>query len=311
LTVVRDVTIRVAIPADREALEALQWRASLSNAEDREALLAHPDAIELPLSQIEAGGVFVAESEGSIGGFAAILSREDGDAELDALFVEPDRWRQGIGRLLVEYCCASAMASNASAMRVIGNPHAEGFYVACGFHVLGTEATRFGVGLVMRRDLINMPEKRNLTIYDAAGGHDGLLKLAHAWHRCVLHDEVVSHAFSHGYHPQHTERLAAYWAEALGGPAMYSGRHGDETSVVRMHSGNGEHDEMNRRAIACFDQALADAGFAGDERLCRVLHDYFAWATNTTMSRYHVSADDVPAGLRISRWSWEGLVEEA
>src|SRR5215813_8225291 len=57
------------------------------------------------------------------------------------------------------------------------------------------------------------------TIYEAAGGLDGLVRLAHAWHTRVLEDEVVSHAFSHGYHPQHTERLAAYWAEALGGPA--------------------------------------------------------------------------------------------
>ena len=58
----------------------------------------------------------------------------------------------------------------------------------------------------------------------------------------------------------HTERLAAYWAEALGGPMTFSTEYGDETSVVRMHSGNGAHDEMDRRAIACFDQALADVG---------------------------------------------------
>ena len=76
-------------------------------------------------------------------------------------------------------------------------------------------------------------------------------------------DEVVSHAFSHGYHPQHTERLAAYWAEALGGPTSYSETYGDETSVVRLHSGNGPHEEMDRRAISCFDQALADVGLAG------------------------------------------------
>ena len=56
------------------------------------------------------------------------------------------------------------------------------------------------------------------TIYEAAGGLDALLKLAHEWHTRVLEDEVVSHAFSHGYHPQHTERLAAYWAVALVGP---------------------------------------------------------------------------------------------
>jgi hemoglobin len=146
------------------------------------------------------------------------------------------------------------------------------------------------------------------TVYQAAGGADGLLRLAGAWHTRVMDDEVVSHAFSHGYHPDHTERLAAYWAEALGGPAAFSDAYGDETSVVRMHSGNGPHEEMDRRAIACFDQALVDVGLAADKRLQQVLHDYFAWATTTTMSRYHGSADDVPDDLRMPHWSWDGLV---
>jgi hemoglobin len=67
---------------------------------------------------------------------------------------------------------------------------------------------------------------------------------------------------------------------------------------------------MDQRAIACFDQALEDAGLATDERLRRVLHDYFAWATTTTMSRYHGSADDVPDGLHIPKWSWDGPVRQ-
>ena len=66
------------------------------------------------------------------------------------------------------------------------------------------------------------------------------------------------------------------------------------------------HDEMDLRAIACFDEALADVGLPDDAPLRRVLHDYFAWATTTTMARYHRSADDVP-GLRVPRWSWDGL----
>jgi len=145
------------------------------------------------------------------------------------------------------------------------------------------------------------------TVYEAAGGIGGLRRLAEAWHTRVMADEEVSHAFSHGYRPDHSERLAAYWAEAMGGPPLYSDAYGDETSVVRIHSGNGAHEEMDRRAIACFDQALADTGLATDERLGHVLHDYFAWATTTTMARYHRSADDVPDGLAIPRWSWDGL----
>ncbi|MFZ0667889.1 MAG: group II truncated hemoglobin [Acidimicrobiales bacterium] len=145
------------------------------------------------------------------------------------------------------------------------------------------------------------------TVYEAAGGEAGLLRLAHAWHERVMADEIVSHAFSHGFHPEHTERLAAYWGEALGGPANYSASNGTETEVVRMHSGNGPHDEMDRRAIACFDQALADAGL-DDDQVRQVLHDYFTWATKTTMARYHHGKDEVPDGLAIPQWSWDGLV---
>ncbi len=145
------------------------------------------------------------------------------------------------------------------------------------------------------------------SLYETAGSDEGLLRLAEAWHVRVMADEVVGHAFSHGFHPHHTERLAAYWVEALGGPDRYSARYGSETEVVRMHSGNGEHEEMDRRAIACFDDALGDVGIDVDGPLGRTLHDYFAWATTTTMARYPESADDVPEGLRIPRWSWDGL----
>jgi hemoglobin len=145
------------------------------------------------------------------------------------------------------------------------------------------------------------------SVYEAAGGSAGLLRLAEAWHSRVMADEIVSHAFSHGFHPQHSERLAAYWAEALGGPTTYSATYGDETSVVRIHSGNGPHEEMDRGAIACFDQAMHDAGLDADGPLRQVLHDYFAWATTTTLARYHKSADDVPEGMSIPRWSWDGL----
>jgi hemoglobin len=145
------------------------------------------------------------------------------------------------------------------------------------------------------------------SVYEAAGGGEGLLHIATAWHARVMADEIVSHAFSHGLHPQHAERLAAYWAEALGGPSSYSETYGDETSVVRIHSGNGAHEDMDRRAIACFDRALVDVGLNAPLR--QVLHDYFTWATTTTMARYHESADDVPDGLHIPRWSWGGLQE--
>ena len=144
------------------------------------------------------------------------------------------------------------------------------------------------------------------SIYQAAGGSAGMIRLAEAWHVRVQADEVTGHAFRHGTRPDHVRRLAAYWGEALGGPPAYSSAYGGESAVLRIHGGNGEHDEMDRRAIACFDEALADAGLTA-EPLRQVLHDYFAAAT-TTVAGYRESADDVPAGLAIPQWSWDGLV---
>lgn len=145
------------------------------------------------------------------------------------------------------------------------------------------------------------------TLFDALGGHAGVLRLAHAWHERVLADEVVAHAFSHGFHPQHTERLAAYWSEAWGGPPRYTQGMGTESSVVRMHSGNGPHDEMDQRAIACFDQAMDDIGLT-DAALRTALHDYFVWTTTGSMAAYPDSKADVPADLTLPRWSWHGLL---
>src|SRR5947209_2296171 len=140
--------IRLAVPHEQMELEALQLRASLENVGDRDALLAHPDAIELPAEQIAKGGVFVSEWEGAIVGFAAIEPRADGGSELDALFVEPHMQRRGIGRSLIEHCAEAARKRGSTALHVVGNPHAKSFYAACGFDVTGTTETRFGPGLL-------------------------------------------------------------------------------------------------------------------------------------------------------------------
>lgn len=145
--------IRDAVVSEQKQLEALQWRASLANAGDREALLAHPDAIQLPIDQIAAGTVFVSERDGVIAGFASVLPRPDGNVELDGLFVDPEVRRCGVGRSLVDHCAEIARAQGSAALCVIGNPHASDFYTACGFIVVGVTETRFGPGLLMRKTL--------------------------------------------------------------------------------------------------------------------------------------------------------------
>jgi GNAT superfamily N-acetyltransferase len=139
------LTLRLARAEEHEELEELQRRASLELPEYRDQLIANPDAIYLSPGQIANGQLIVAELDGEIAGFAAVVG-----GELDGLFVEPDLWGRGIGRALVDAATLQAR-KRGLALQVIANPRAQRFYEHCGFTVEGEEQTRFGRALRMTR----------------------------------------------------------------------------------------------------------------------------------------------------------------
>ena len=118
------MTIRDARVAEREALEALQLRASVHEPMYRAQLEAHPEAIELPAEQIAAGLVRVAEQDGVVAGFAVLLECSGDACELDGLFVEPDRMRTGVGSRLIDDAKRIARQRGASSIDVVANPQA-------------------------------------------------------------------------------------------------------------------------------------------------------------------------------------------
>jgi N-acetylglutamate synthase-like GNAT family acetyltransferase len=137
-------TIRPARVAEREALEALQLRSSVRDPMYRAQLAAHPNAIDLPVEQITAGHVRVAEQNGVVVGFAVLLERSGGACELDGLFVEPERMRGGVGRRLVHDAARLARERGAARIDVVANPQSLAFYEAVGFTFAGEAQTRFG-----------------------------------------------------------------------------------------------------------------------------------------------------------------------
>ena len=145
-----DLRLRFGQPAEREHLEELQRRASLMHDAYRDALLANPDMIALPRWQLEDRCVRVAERDGQALGFSVVLPRSQ-TAILDGLFVEPDQWKRGIGRALMEDAFGLARAAGAEVMEVLANPYADGFYARLGFVRTGTVTTPLGIGGKMRR----------------------------------------------------------------------------------------------------------------------------------------------------------------
>lgn len=145
------------------------------------------------------------------------------------------------------------------------------------------------------------------TLFEFAGGQSAFLALATAHHQRCLQDPELNHPFSHpGQHPQHVERLAAYWAEAMGGPPEFSDSCGSHSAVLSMHAGNGDMSDLGRRFAECFVRAADDAALPDDPEFRAVLRAYMEWAVAEMLSYPHSDAD-VPKDLPVPRWSWDGL----
>lgn len=141
--------------------------------------------------------------------------------------------------------------------------------------------------------------RASATLYDALGGFDALLALCRRWHELCLADPVAAHPFEHPMHPQHDERLAAYFAEATGGPKLYTGGYGNESSMLRLHAGNGEHRELDERCLALFDQALTDVGLPAAPAARLAAH--FRRATEAQRA-YAGATANVPDALALPEW---------
>ena len=145
------------------------------------------------------------------------------------------------------------------------------------------------------------------TLYEFAGGEPAFLALAAAHHARCLADPELNHPFSHAdQHPHHVERLAAYWAEVMGGPPKYSSSSGDHSFVLDLHAGNGDMTDLGQRFLACFLVAADDAGLPEDPAFRAALHAYMTWAVNEILV-FGPPDSVVPTNRQLPQWSWDGL----
>jgi hemoglobin len=145
------------------------------------------------------------------------------------------------------------------------------------------------------------------TLFEFAGGDPAFLALAAAHHKLCLADPELNHPFSHtDDHAAHIERLAAYWAEVLGGPPRFSTEYADQSALLRMHAGNGDMSDLGERFVRCFDQALDDAGLPPDPEFRDALHAYMLWAVDDVLV-YSPQDAVVPDRAPMPLWDWNGL----
>jgi ribosomal protein S18 acetylase RimI-like enzyme len=147
------IQVRDADPRDETALARIFREASLSNAGDRDALLAHPEALTLSVDLVSGRTRVATDADGAVLGFVTTRQTDPGVLELDDLFVDPTAMRRGVARHLILRIATEAEREDVARIDVTANMHAFGFYEAVGF-VAGSQVdTEFGAGRRMHLDV--------------------------------------------------------------------------------------------------------------------------------------------------------------
>ena len=129
--------IRCALPGEARALSALALRSKAHWGYDTAFIDATRHDLEVSPESIRENACFVATVGEEIAGF---YLREG--SELARLFVAPDLLGRDIGRSLMNHMADQAAKAGLAVIRIVSDPHASGFYEACGAVQTGVFASR-------------------------------------------------------------------------------------------------------------------------------------------------------------------------
>jgi predicted N-acetyltransferase YhbS len=131
--------IRLARIDEAPGLSELCVRSKGSWGYDEAFMALARVVLQVNPEQIAAGDVWVATgADGEVAGMVALGPSEQPDTlDLDKLFVEPQRIRSGVGRLLIGQAIAEARRRGARRLTILSDPYAAGFYERSGARLIG------------------------------------------------------------------------------------------------------------------------------------------------------------------------------
>src|SRR3954464_15692973 len=111
------------------------------------------------------------------------------------------------------------------------------------------------------------------TLFEHAGGEEGLHRLEQTFYDSVLADPVLQPLFGAGK-PEHVAHLTAFTAESFGGPDRFSREMGGFLGLIAAHRDLGIGEEQRLRFVKLYLEAAHDAGLPSDARFREALRSH-------------------------------------
>jgi hemoglobin len=143
------------------------------------------------------------------------------------------------------------------------------------------------------------------TMYEFAGGEDGLHRLEERFYSLVLADDLLQPLFGAGQ-PQHVDHLTAFTAESFGGPDRFSRELGFQ-HLIDVHRGLHITEPQRRRFVELYLRALDDVGIGDDPDFRAAVLEHLEFGTRVALQNSNAETDDDLHPLReVPRWTWAG-----
>ncbi len=143
------------------------------------------------------------------------------------------------------------------------------------------------------------------TLYEAAGGDEGIHRLEDIFYSSVLADPLLHPLFGQGQ-AKHVEHLTWFTAESFGGPDRFSRELGF-AHLIDVHRGLHITEEQRQRFVELYAAALDAAPVSEDKDFRQAVLEHVEFGTRVAMQNSNATSEEELHPLReVPRWTWAG-----
>jgi hemoglobin len=141
------------------------------------------------------------------------------------------------------------------------------------------------------------------TLYEHAGGDEGLHRLEEIFYAKALADPVLKSVFTERI-ATHVDHLTWFTAESFGGPDRFSRRLGFQY-LIEKHRQLNITDEQRERFVSAYLESLDEADLPTDERFRRAVREHVEFGAHVAQRNSQAQSDAELHPIReVPIWSW-------
>ncbi|MFG2500749.1 group II truncated hemoglobin [Streptomyces sp. NPDC048441] len=141
------------------------------------------------------------------------------------------------------------------------------------------------------------------SLYEHAGGDEGLHRLEELFYDKVLADPVLRGVFPER-RPHHVEHLTWFTAESFGGPGRFTAELGF-AHIIDAHRGLRITDEQRARFEELYLEAAEEAGLPADQPFRTAVRSHVEFGSRVAQQNSHAETDEQLHPLRsVPEWQW-------